>query len=127
MKLSDLSEGAGDPKPIKNIWSNEIHQDPRVTSGGPWLPLPDGFDGIPDLAGVYVFGCICSNPLGMQVRYVGKAGAGRLNVEARDAASGRAKDKGATHVTWLVTNDDALAIQLEGDLIDRFLPPNNYT
>jgi hypothetical protein len=63
----------------------------------------------------------------MQVRYVGEAGAGRLNAEARDAANGRAKDKGATHVTWLVTNEDALAIQLEGDLIDRFLPPNNYT
>ena len=125
MKLSELFEGDGIGKPAKNLWSHEVCKDSRVASAGPWLPLPIGFDCLPDVAGVYLFGCICTNPTGIQVRYVGKAGAGRLNAEARAAARSRAKDSGASHIIWLVTNDDDSACSLERDLIDRFLPPNN--
>ena len=75
---------------------------------------------LPDRAGVYIYADI-----NHQVKYIGKAGAGRLNLEAKSAMNTRDKAKGATLVKALITNSDAKAISLEKYLVKKYQPPNN--
>ena len=70
---------------------------------------------LPNVAGVYIFADSNKN-----VRYVGKAGAGRLNLEARNAMKVRDKAKGASIVKVLITNSDSKAKALERYLIKKY-------
>tara|TARA_B100000683_G_C12082577_1_gene387493 strand:- start:70 stop:384 length:315 start_codon:yes stop_codon:yes gene_type:complete len=75
---------------------------------------------LPDTAGVYIYADI-----NHQVKYIGKAGAGRLNLEAKSAMNNRNKAKGATLVKALITNSNAKAKSLEKYLVKKYQPPNN--
>lgn len=72
-----------------------------------------------DRAGVYLFA-----NADLQIKYVGKAGAGRMVIEIDDAIR-HGKAYGATLVKALYTNSDANALSLENDLIGKYNPPNN--
>jgi len=71
-------------------------------------------------AGVYILADRNQN-----VKYVGKAGAGRLNVEAKSAMKNRNKGKGASMIKTLITNSDTKAKSLEIYLIRKYQPSNN--
>lgn len=101
-------------------WDSKSGQDSKVVARGGWGDLPDCLDNFPARAGVYVFADV-----ELQVKYVGKAGAGRLQKEAKNAYNVRDKGSGATKATWLATNSDDNAKSLESDLIDEYDPPNN--
>jgi hypothetical protein len=60
------------------------------------------------------------------VKYIGKAGAGRMVNEIQSAID-RGKDYGATRVKALYTNSSDRALVLEQALIAKYNPPNNYT
>ena len=61
----------------------------------------------------------------MNVKYIGKAGAGRLNVEAKSAMKYRNKGRGASIIKTLITNSNAKALSLEKYLIKKYQPANN--
>ena len=75
---------------------------------------------LPDQAGVYILADRNHN-----VKYVGKAGAGRLNVEAKSAMKNRNKGRGASLIKALITNSDSKAKSLEIYLIRKYKPSNN--
>jgi len=95
--------------------------DDRVVEPGGWCDIWNIEERSPDRAGVYLFADV-----GLQVKYVGKAGAGRLRAEALDAAR-RGKDRGATKANWLAANSNDSAWSLEADLRAAYGPPNNLT
>jgi len=72
-------------------------------------------------SGVYIFA-----NRDLQVKYVGKAGPGRMVVEIQSAIN-RGKDYGATLVKALYTNSDERATSLESALKEKYKPPNNLT
>ena len=72
-------------------------------------------------SGVYLFA-----NADLHIKYVGKAGPGRMVAEVQNAI-GRNKAYGATLVKALYTNSDERALSLEAYLIDRYDPPNNRT
>jgi len=72
-------------------------------------------------SGVYIFA-----NRDLQVKYVGKAGPGRMVVEIQSAIN-RGKDYGATLVKALYTNSDEKATNLESALKEKYKPPNNLT
>lgn len=74
---------------------------------------------VDERAGVYLFADV-----NMNVKYVGKAGAGRMADEVQSAID-RRKDRGATKVKFLYTNSDARALELERMLRFKYDPPNN--
>ncbi len=102
------------------IWDTSDHWDYRVVEYTGWRYL-NNYVTFEERSGVYVFANV-----NLQVKYVGKAGAGRMVVEIESAIN-RGKDFGATRVKALYTNSSERALSLERDLIDKYDPPNNYT
>jgi len=103
-------------------WDNKDCKDNRVVDNGGWCDIDQIPDQFPRRSGVYVF--VNSTH---HVKYVGKAGAGRLRDEAIDARDQRGKGLRATLAGWLATNSNANARSLESALIAKYNPPNNYT
>jgi len=101
-------------------WDSSDHLDYRVVAYTGWRYL-ENYGTFEDRAGVYLFA-----NADLYVKYVGKAGAGRIVAEIEDAIR-RGKDYGATLVKALYTNSDANALSLESYLIDKYNPPNNLT
>jgi len=99
-------------------WNNNDANDWKVVESSYWRNL-DNYAGLQARAGVYIF----ANSA-YQVKYIGKAGAGRMVIEIADAIK-RDKDFGATQVKVLYTNSDANAQSLERDLRNKYNPPNN--
>jgi len=100
-------------------WSISDHQDWRVVDFTRWLKLTN-YQNLEERAGVYIFANV-----NHQVKYIGKAGAGRMVAEIGNAIR-RDKDRGATLVKALYTNSTANAQSLETDLIRKYRPPNNF-
>jgi excinuclease UvrABC nuclease subunit len=100
------------------IWQREDCYDNRVVKYSLWTPKFK-YSLLEERAGMYLFVDDQHD-----VKYVGKAGAGRMVAEIRDAIS-RGKDKGASLVKALYTNSDPNALSLERDLINKYNPPNN--
>ena len=99
-------------------WEQSDQEDSRVVAFERWRDL-ENYGTFEERAGVYIFANI-----NWQVKYIGKAGAGRMVIEIRSAL-GRGKNYGATRVKALYTNSDARASSLEADLIEKYNPPNN--
>lgn len=74
-----------------------------------------------DREGVYLFADV-----NLQVKYISKAGAGRM-IAKIEYAIRRGKDRGATQVKTLYTNSTANAQKLENYLIRIYQPNNNMT
>ena len=102
------------------IWDIGDHQDRRVVDYSNWLYL-ENYGNLKNNAGVYIFA-----DANHHVKYIGKAGAGRM-VDEISYAIRREKDKGATLVKALYTNSSENAQSLEKDLIEKYNPPNNFT
>ncbi len=100
------------------IWSNSDANDPRVVESTGWRYLAN-YSGLEERSGVYIF-----TNVDHQVKYIGKAGPGRMVKEIENALS-RNKGFGATLVKVLYTNFDEKAKSLERDLINAYYPPNN--
>ena len=71
--------------------------------------------------GVYIFVNVSD-----EVRYVGRAGAGRMVTEIKDAVK-RGKNKDDGWIKALYTNSEEAAIKLEAELTRKYDPPNNKT
>ena len=100
-------------------WDTRDGSDTRVVDRGGWCAIGSMGDVFPGRTGVYVFADTT-----LQVRYVGKAGAGRLRVEALDSVR-RGEAHGATQAIWFATNSDMTARSFESSLIAKYDPPNN--
>lgn len=101
-------------------WNPQHEHDRRVINIGGWHEITKVEAHFPDCAGVYVFA-----DADLHVKYVGKAGARRLRVQARDACMSHHKCEGATLAGWLVTESGDAALELETLLIAIYRPPNN--
>ncbi|MFQ5962164.1 MAG: hypothetical protein ACE5MG_12285 [Candidatus Methylomirabilales bacterium] len=101
------------------IWDSSDHWDSRVVEYSGWR-LIWNYESFEPRAGVYVFA-----DANLSVKYVGKAGPGRMVVEVASAIR-RGKDYMATRVKALYTNSDDRAKSLERDLIRAYNPPNNF-
>lgn len=101
------------------IWDIGDQQDRRVVDYSSWLNL-ENYENLENKAGVYIFADASHD-----VKYNGKAGAGRMVDEISDAIR-REKNKGATLVKALYTNSSENAQSLETDLINKYDPPNNF-
>ncbi|GAI36477.1 unnamed protein product [marine sediment metagenome] len=102
------------------IWESSDHSNWRVVENTGWRNI-DNYGSFQARAGVYIFANV-----DLQVKYIGKAGAGRI-VDEIASAIRRAKDWGATKVKVLYTNSSDNAASLERLLIDKYNPPNNLT
>jgi len=102
------------------IWDASDQQDWRVVDYSGWLSLQN-YGNLENKAGVYIFADASHD-----VKYIGKAGAGRMVDEISNAIS-RGKNTGATLVKALYTNSSENAQSLETDLIRKYNPPNNLT
>ena len=104
------------------IWNNSlITYDYRVAEQTGWRDLYN-YTTFQARAGVYIF----ANSA-LQVKYVGKAGPGRMVVEMHDALFNRNKGYGASQVKVLYTNSNDYAWSLETELKNHYDPPNNLT
>jgi excinuclease UvrABC nuclease subunit len=116
-------------------WDIEDECDSRVIKATGWIPLKAYKNILEDRAGVYIF---ADNEF--DVKYLGKAGAGRMVVENTItkikeevanlffevySAIKRKKNTSATLVKALYTNSDAVALEYEQELIKKYTPPNN--
>ncbi len=101
-------------------WDSSDHWDYRVVEYTRWR-LIWNYETLEPRAGVYIFA-----NASLYVKYVGKAGPGRMVVEI-ESAFRRGKDYGATRVKALYTNSDDRAKTLERNLIGKYDPPNNFT
>jgi len=114
-------------------WDSQDEKDNPIVSASNWFALPFYKKTVEARAGVYIFA-----DKSHDVKYIGKAGAGRLVVEMDKAvqpaarliyeiysAIGRKKDQGASLVKVLYTNSDEVALKLEKELIDKYEPDNN--
>lgn len=99
-------------------WDVRDHQDWRVVDYTRWLNI-ENYQNLENRAGVYILADV-----NHQVKYIGKAGAGRMVNEISNAMY-RSKNKGATLVKGLYTNSSANAQSLETVLINKYNPPNN--
>lgn len=99
-------------------WDNRDGRDWRVVASSGWTMLSN-YENLEHRAGVYIFA-----DSAIQVKYIGKAGAGRMVLEIGSAIR-RGKDYRASQVRALYTNSDANAQSLESILIDKYDPPNN--
>ena len=102
------------------IWNSSDHFDYRVIAYTGWRYLVN-YGTFEHRSGVYLFANV-----DLHIKYVGKAGPGRMVVEIESAIN-RGKDYGATRVKALYTNSDERATSLEAYLIDKYDPPNNRT
>jgi excinuclease UvrABC nuclease subunit len=100
-------------------WDSRDSSDTRVVDRGGWCELRSIGNDFPDRIGVYVFADTT-----LEVKYVGKARAGRLRVEALDSVR-RGEARGATQAIWLATNSETTKQSLERVLIAKYSPPNN--
>jgi len=100
------------------MWDTSDHRRYEVVDYTNWRLLKN-YRSLEPRAGVYVFA-----DRNHQVRYVGKAGPGRMVDEVADAIA-RGKDFGATEVKALYTNSNEKAANLEKYLIEKYQPPNN--
>lgn len=101
-------------------WETSDHQDWRVVDYTRWLNISN-YQNLEARAGVYIFADV-----NHQVKYIGKAGAGRVVDEIYNAIY-RGKNRGATRVKVLYTNSNSNATSLEAKLIEKYNPPNNLT
>jgi excinuclease UvrABC nuclease subunit len=102
------------------IWGISDHRDYRVVDYSNWRYL-ENYGTFEPRSGVYLFASA-----DFHIKYVGKAGPGRMVAEIESAIS-RGKNYGATRVKALYTNSDERASSLEAYLIDKYAPPNNLT
>ena len=100
-------------------WDSTDASDWRVVEQSGWRNLVN-YTGLRTRAGVYVFANAA-----LQVKYVGKAGPGRMVDEIANALY-RGKDSGATRVKALYTNSNSNALSLERKLVGIYDPPNNF-
>jgi|WetSurMetagenome_2_1015567.scaffolds.fasta_scaffold07585_2 excinuclease UvrABC nuclease subunit len=99
-------------------WSDYENKDEKVVTASYWRSL--GFyEDLETRSGVFIF----ANS-GKQVKYVGKADAGKMILEISNAIN-RGQDYGATQVKALYTYSDSEASSLEHDLINKYDPINN--
>ena len=101
-------------------WDSGDQRDWRVVAVCEWRSL-ENYQDLEPRAGVYIFA-----DAGLQVKYIGKAGAGRMVDEVAGAIR-RDKAYHATRVKALYTNSEAYAQSLESELIKKYDPPNNLT
>lgn len=108
-------------------WEEKDEHDNRVTKASEWISLSSYKTELEERAGVYIFA-----DDDFDVKYIGKAGAGRMVVESNYimtfevySAIRREKDTGATQVKALYTNSDDVALKYENELIKKYNPPNN--
>lgn len=101
-------------------WDSSDQRDYRVVAVDEWRFLGI-YPTLKARAGVYIFA-----DAKLQVKYIGKAGAGRMVKEVADAIR-RDKAYHATRIKALYTNSEANARSLEAALIDNYNPPNNRT
>jgi excinuclease UvrABC nuclease subunit len=108
-------------------WEKADEEDHRVDKPSEWVSLDSYQEELEKRAGVYIF-----TDDDFDVKYIGKAGAGRMVVELKNiktfevySAIKRLKNIGATQVKALYTNSDARALEYEGELIKKYNPPNN--
>lgn len=101
-------------------WDPNDEKDPQIVEKGGWFLLKN-LEKAPNRSGVYIFVDDSED-----VKYIGKAGARRLDEEIRNAIN-RGKNKGATRYGWLATNSNENALSLEQGLINKYNPPNNKT
>lgn len=116
-------------------WDIKDDKDQRVIKATPWIALNSYKSILEERAGVYIFA-----DAERDVKYIGKAGAGRMVVENTESkikedipktvfevysAIIRKKHAGATVVKALYTNSDATALEYEQELIKKYNPPNN--
>jgi len=99
-------------------WAPSDHSDSRVVRYTGWRNW-DNYGTFGHRAGVYIFANI-----DLQVKYVGKAGPGRM-VKEIESAIRRGKAFGATRVKALYTNSGERASSLERALREKYSPPNN--
>jgi len=99
-------------------WDTSDHGRHEVVEYTNWRLLRN-YESLEWRAGVYVFA-----DGSHQVKYVGKAGPGRMVNEVGDAIR-RGKHYGSTLVKALYTNSDEKARSLESYLIRKYQPPNN--
>lgn len=90
-----------------------------IRSMGRWFPISLADEIAPTQAGVYVF-----TDCDLQVRYVGKAGAGRLRDEIQGALK-RGKGYDVSQFGWFATNSEETALSLEKEWIGKYQPLNN--
>ena len=83
--------------------------------------LTEYVDRLQPSLGVYIF-----VNLSDEVKYVGRAGAGRMVIEIKDAVK-RGKNKDDGWIKALYTNSEEAAVKLETELIRKYDPPNNKT
>jgi excinuclease UvrABC nuclease subunit len=100
------------------IWDNSDHSDYRVIAYSGWRYL-ENYGTIELRSGVYLFA-----NADLHIKYVGKAGPGRM-VDEIESAIRRGKAYGATQVKAIYTNSDERASSLETYLIGKYTPPNN--
>lgn len=101
-------------------WDPSDQNDYRVVEFSRWRNL-ENYGTFEERSGVYIFANV-----DWQVKYIGKAGAGRM-VDEIQSAIDRGKDYGATRVKALYTNSADRALSLEHALIEKYDPPNNRT
>lgn len=101
-------------------WDQSDERRPEVVQVQGWVSS-DNVENLQARAGVYV---MVDAP--DDVKYIGKAGAGRMVLEIKDAIS-RGKNRGNGWVKALYTNSDEAAWNLEAKLITKYNPPNNKT
>lgn len=102
-------------------WQKSDENNSKIVDMGGWYNLETVEEKAPNRAGVYVFVNVA-----LQVKYVGKAGDGRLKEEIKNAIY-REKDSGATKFAWFATNSDDNAKKLESEWINKYNPINNLT
>jgi excinuclease UvrABC nuclease subunit len=91
-----------------------------VVKASDWIDFRQ-YSKLENRAGVYLF-----VDGSLSVKYVGKAGAGRMADEVYNAIY-RGKDAMASMIKALYTNSDDNAWSLETDLRNKYNPPNNRT
>lgn len=99
-------------------WESVDAKDSRVVSSTGWRKKQN-YGSFESRAGVYILA-----NANHQVKYVGKAGPGRV-VDAISDAKKRNKDFGATLIKVLYTNSNQKALSLSKKLIKKYDPPNN--
>jgi excinuclease UvrABC nuclease subunit len=99
-------------------WDSRDQQSRQVMAVSEWQSL-ENYQDLEPRAGVYIFA-----DAGLRVKYIGKAGAGRM---VEEIATAILSDKAfqATRIKALYTNSDVNAWLLEAHLIDKYDPPNN--
>lgn len=101
------------------LWDPNDVVDSRVVEASDWWINVKEFETLEERAGIYLFG---NNKY--DIKYIGKAGAGKMVVEIK-AAIDKKKSKGATQVRALYTNAKDKAQSLEKYLIEKYNPVNN--